>query len=144
MSSVVQITCPHCGTTNRVPGERLGDGPTCGKCKQALFDGHPTELDEASFDRMIGQTEIPVVVDFWAPWCGPCRMMAPHFERAARTLEPQARLAKLNTEVAQSIAARYGIQSIPTLIVFKNGREAARRSGALDAGTLTSWVRSVA
>jgi thioredoxin 2 len=141
MSDIAHVVCPHCGAANRVPRDRLGDGPTCGKCKRPIFDGHPVELDAAGFQRQVSASDLPVVVDFWAPWCGPCRMMAPHFEQAARELEPHVRLAKLNTEEEQSVAARLGIRSIPTLILFKDGREVARQSGAMDAGGLVRWVR---
>lgn len=142
MSEPVHVVCPHCGTSNRVPPERLGDGAKCGKCKRPLFDGHPAELDAQGFERQVGASGIPVVVDFWAPWCGPCRAMAPHFERAAGELEPRVRLAKLNTEAEQGVAARYGIRSIPTLIAFRNGKEVARQSGAMDSAALVRWIRS--
>ncbi|MCU0806294.1 MAG: thioredoxin TrxC [Burkholderiales bacterium] len=141
MREPVHIVCPHCGTTNRLPRERLAERPACGKCKAPLFDGHPAALGEADFDRHVGKSDIPVVVDFWAAWCGPCKMMAPQFERAAQELEPHVRLAKLDTEAAQGIAARYGIRSIPTMIAFKGGREIARQSGAMDAASIVRWVR---
>jgi thioredoxin 2 len=143
MSATRHVVCPHCTATNRVPRERLADGPTCGKCKRPLFEAHPAELTGASFLRHVESGDLPVVVDFWAPWCGPCRAMAPHFERAARELEPDVRLAKLDTEAEQEIAARYGIRSIPTVVAFKGGREVARQSGAMDFASLVRWVRSV-
>ena len=142
MADPAHVVCPHCGTTNRVPRERLRDGPACGKCKRALFYGHPVELDAAALERQIASSDLPVVVDFWAPWCGPCRMMAPHFDRAARELAPEVVLAKLNTEEAQAAAARYNIRSIPTLVAFKGGREVARQSGAMDSAGLARWIRA--
>jgi len=142
MNEVLQVVCPQCHTTNRVQSARLAAGVVCGKCKQALFTAHALELDGASFERHVAATDIPLVVDFWAPWCAPCRTMAPQFEKAAAELEPQVRLAKLNTEAEQAIAARYGIRSIPTLVVFRRGKELARQSGAMDGGSLVRWVRS--
>ncbi len=141
MNTSVHVVCPHCAATNRVPQPRLRDAPTCGKCKRPLFTAAPITLDAASFDRQIGGG-LPVVVDFWAQWCGPCKMMAPHFERAAAALEPDVLLAKLDTEAAPAIAARFGIRSIPTVIAFRDGQEVARKSGAMDQTTLQSWVRS--
>jgi len=138
----VHVVCPACAAVNRVAAGRLGDGPRCGTCKQALFTGHPVELDEASFQRQVGRSDIPVVVDFWAPWCAPCRMMAPAFEQAAAQLEPRVRLAKLNTEQAPSLAAQYNIRSIPTLAVFRGGREVARQMGALGGPPLLQWIQA--
>jgi thioredoxin 2 len=141
MSDGLHIVCPHCDSVNRVPRDRLGAGGNCGRCKRPLFTGHPLALREASFAQHLGRSDIPLLVDFWASWCGPCKMMAPVFERAASELEPHVRLAKVNTEEQQGLAARYGIRSIPTLILFKEGREAARIAGALDLQNLLAWTR---
>lgn len=142
MSAPLRVVCPHCNATNRLPPERAGQGPKCGRCHRPLFNGHPVELDEAGFARQIANSDIPVVVDFWAPWCGPCRMMAPEFEKAAAMLEPNARLAKVNTEKEQALAARFNIQSIPTLALFRDGGEVARQPGAMNAAAIASWVRA--
>jgi thioredoxin 2 len=142
MSESRQVVCQHCAGIVGVPAGRLGDGPRCPRCHAPLFDGHPVSLSSDSFDRHVTQNDLPVVVDFWAPWCGPCRMMAPAFEEATRRMEPAVRFAKLNTDEAQDIAARYGIRSIPTLIVFKDGREVARQPGAMGAEQLSRWVAS--
>lgn len=144
MQDTLLVVCPHCATANRVPRARLGEHPVCGRCKSLLFDGHPPELNAATFDAQISHSEVPVVVDFWAPWCGPCRTMAPAFLQAARALEPHYRFAKVNTEEQQQLAARFNIRSIPTLAVFKNGREIARQAGAMDQATLTRWLQQVA
>ncbi len=144
MAEALHIVCPHCHTTNRVQTAQLGSQPDCGSCHRPLFAGAPLELDAASFERHVGRSHIPVLVDFWAPWCGPCRQMAPAFAQAARALEPQVRLAKLNTEEHQALAARYAIRSIPTMVLFQGGRERARISGALGAADIERWVRSVA
>jgi thioredoxin 2 len=139
MSEALHIVCPHCHTTNRVQAAQLGSAPDCGQCHRPLFMGEPLALDAASFDKHVGRNHVPVLVDFWAPWCGPCRQMAP----AARELEPQVRLAKLDTEAQPQIAGRYRLRSIPTMILFKGGREAARVSGAMGAADIARWVRSV-
>ncbi|HQZ02604.1 MAG TPA: thioredoxin TrxC [Thauera sp.] len=142
MSDALHLVCPHCDAVNRVPASRLAEAPVCGKCRQALFTAHALELTSANFDRHIGRNEIPVLVDFWAPWCGPCRTMAPAFTEAAGLLEPKLRLVKLNTEAEQAIAARFGIRSIPTLALFRGGREVARQAGAMGAADIVRWVRS--
>ena len=134
------LGCARCATLNRVPPERLGEDPKCGKCKAPLVPGAPLPVDESAFDAAVLKSELPSVVDFWAAWCGPCRMMAPAFERAAAQLATRARLLKLDTEAAPAIAQRFAIRSIPTMIAFKGGREAARASGAMDAGAIVAWV----
>ncbi len=136
------IVCPHCMAKNRVPEERLQEHPTCGKCKQALLPNHPIALNDQNFDHYVQNTELPIVVDFWAEWCGPCKAMAPQFNQAALTA-PQYRFVKVDTEQAQQISARFNIRSIPTLAVFKNGKEIARQAGAMQAGQLLSWLGQV-
>jgi thioredoxin 2 len=136
------LACPQCVTPNRVPSARLADDPKCGKCGSPLLDGKPVALSEATFDPFITHSDLPVVVDFWAAWCGPCHAMAPAFEQAAAELRTRMRFAKLDTEAAQGVAARYGIRSIPTMILFKGGAEVARTAGAMDARRIRLWLES--
>jgi thioredoxin 2 len=141
MNAPLHIVCPHCHTTNRVQPAQLGQSPTCGSCKQALFTGQPITLDDKTFDKHLSRTQIPLVVDFWAAWCGPCRSMAPAFAHAAGRLEPHARLAKIDVDAAPVVAQRYAIRSIPTLVLFLDGREVARQSGAFTSPTqIEQWV----
>jgi thioredoxin 2 len=137
----VQIVCPNCDAINRIPTEKPAGEGRCGKCHKALFSGLPLELTAERFERHVQHSGIPLLVDFWAAWCGPCKMMAPVFAQAARQLEPGIRLVKVNTEKEQALAARYGIMSIPTMVLFKNGQEHARISGAMDLSRLLAWVQ---
>lgn len=136
----MNLVCPHCYATNRVPDQRLGDNPKCGKCGGFVLDGVPVELSASNFSGFIANNDMPVLVDFWAPWCGPCKMMGPVFAQTAAQLKTRFRFAKVNTEEQQSLAAQYGIRSIPTLVLFRNGAEIDRVSGALDAANLKNWL----
>lgn len=140
--SVLQINCPHCLTNNRVPEERLPEKPHCGKCKKLLFTGKPLSLNGGNVGATLGRNDIPVLVDCWAPWCGPCRTFAPVFEQAASLLEPRLRLAKVDTEAEPAIAQRWAIRSIPTLILFRKGKEVQRSSGAMSLAQLQQWLRA--
>lgn len=140
MAETILIPCPHCDTLNRLPARRRGEGGKCGKCGKPLFTGHPLVLDAKRFDRHARAPDLPLLVDFWAVWCGPCRVMAPAFEAAAKELEPRLRLAKVDSDTEPELAARYNIRAIPTLILFQGGRERARHSGAMSAGALRRWV----
>jgi thioredoxin 2 len=140
--STLHIVCPHCDTVNRIASERLTQHPRCGQCKEPVFTGQPLEFTGRSFQQHIARNDIPVVVDFWAAWCGPCKMMAPSYAQAAVTLEPRARLAKLNTEQEQDIAGQFNIRSIPTLVIFKAGREIDRKSGAMGTTDIVRWINS--
>jgi thioredoxin 2 len=140
-SNRLHVVCAHCRAANRVPAERLGDDPVCGRCGQPLLDGRPIELGDADFDAVASRTELPVLVDFWAPWCGPCRAMAPQFEQAARELKGRALLVKVKSDESPRLAQRFAIRSIPTLVKLDAGREAARRSGAVPASAIVALAR---
>lgn len=140
MSTEQRVVCTGCGSTNRLPLERGARDAKCGTCRAPLFSGRPSDVGGNAFDRQVGNSTVPVVVDVWAPWCGPCRAMAPEFEKAAQSLEPRARFIKLNSDNEQHIAARLGIRSIPTMLLFREGKEVGRISGAMSAEQIGRWL----
>ncbi|MBN2040316.1 MAG: thioredoxin TrxC [Spirochaetes bacterium] len=141
MNNSIQIVCPFCDALNRTLASRINDNPKCGKCRKPLFTGKPAELTAANFDIHTSLNDIPVLIDFWAPWCGPCRMMAPQFEQAAAQLEPEFRLAKVNTEAEQMLGAKYNIRGIPTMAMFLKGKEINRQSGAIQSADIVRWAK---
>ena len=142
MNDSLHIVCPHCNATNRIPATRLQEAPKCGKCHNPLFSGQPLEVTAAAFNKHVERDEIPLLVDFWAPWCGPCKMMTPAFQQAAAQLEPKVRLLKVNTEAEQQLGAQFNIRSIPTLALFHKGREVARQAGAMGAADIVRWAEN--
>lgn len=140
MSDLTHIVCGHCDSVIRVPTARLSQSPRCPKCHAALFSGQPLALRTSNFETHISRSDLPVIVDFWAPWCGPCKMMAPHFDAAAARFDGRARLVKVNSDEEPGLSARFGIRGIPTLIALRSGREIARQSGAMDSSTLERWI----
>lgn len=142
MTDDLLVPCPHCDAINRIPATRLHDHGSCGRCKKALFEGRPVELNATNFETHAVRGDLPLLMDFWAPWCGPCKTMAPAFSAAAATLEPLFRLGKLNTEELGEIAARFSIRSIPTLVLIHRGKELARQSGAMSSTDIVRWARA--
>lgn len=143
MRDLSQVVCPHCWAVNRVPTFRLSSAPKCGKCKQFLFDGQPVEFSMANFSRFTQHNDIPIIVDFWAPWCGPCQRMSLTFKKVANVLEPRMRLAKVNIDIEKEIASRLQIRSIPSLVIFDHGQEIARKDGVMDSTSLIQWANNL-
>ncbi len=141
MTQPLHVVCPVCNTINRIPADKMTSDPGCGKCSNSIFPGQPVELNASSFKRHISRNDIPVVVDFWAPWCAPCKMMAPWFTEAAASLEPRVRFAKVNTEQEQKLGAEFAVRSIPTLMLFRNGKEISRKAGAMQAAQIVNWIQ---
>ncbi len=138
--SYINVVCPNCLKTNRLPKKDSYSKANCGNCKYSLLDNHPVEVDASQMAHFLNNSSLPIVVDFWAPWCGPCRMMAPAFEQAAENMPLKAQFLKVNTEQNQHLGAKYGIRSIPTMILFKDGKEIDRVSGALSAPQIMQWI----
>lgn len=142
MSEYIHIVCPHCNGTNRIPSSKVPQEAKCGRCKKSILDTRPIELTRDNLEQHLQKNDIPVIIDFWAPWCGPCKIMGPNFEKASANFKARVRFAKVNTEDQQSLGAHFNIRSIPTLVLFKNGKEVDRVSGALDASALTQWINT--
>lgn len=142
MNDTKQCICPSCGAVNRIPDSRLSDNPKCGKCKEPIFTGKPLDLRDNNFAKVIAKSDLPVVVDFWAQWCGPCKMMGPDFATAAAKMSPNVIFAKVNTELAQQTASKFDIRSIPSILIFKNGQSVARQAGAMNTQQITDWVKA--